>query len=245
MRVRIKKLFETHYKLYGYRRITYGLHLDDVNVNHKKVLRLMRSMGLKAIRPKRRYNSYGGVAAGTPVDNILNRQFNVDAPYERFVTDVTEFRFKGQKYYLSVLLDLFNKEVITYTLVKRPRYSMVKDMLDQALPKIQQGKQSMLHSDQGWHYRMSDFKEALKNAHIQQSMSRKANCWDNAAMESFFATFKNEFFSRFEGETEESLTAEISEYMHYYNEKRIRLDLKMSPVQYRLKYENNCVNAVQ
>jgi len=205
----------------------------------------MRNMGLKAIRPKRRYSSYGGVAAGTSAENILNRQFNVDAAYERFVTDVTEFRFKGQKYYLSVLLDLFNKEVIAYTWAHSPTYSLVKDMLDQALPKMQQGKQPMLHSDQGWHYRMPDFKKTLKDAGIQQSMSRKGNCWDNAAMESFFATFKNEFFSRFEGETKECLIAGISEYMQYYNEKRIRLDLKMSPVQYRLKYENNCINAVQ
>lgn len=205
----------------------------------------MKEMQLKAKRPKLKYKAYVGVTKGGPLENILQRQFNSETPSEKFVTDVTEFKVNGQKYYFSPIMDLFNKEVISYTLFKRPTFKMVTDMLSQALPKMTLSKKPLLHSDQGWHYRMLDFKTALADAGIQQSMSRKGNCWDNAVIESFFATFKHEFFDLFKGKPEEELQESISDYMHYYNEERIRLDFKMSPVQYRTRFESNLINAVQ
>lgn len=241
----IHTLYYKHNKKYGYRRIALSLYLKGITVNHKKVLRLMQSMGLKADRPKLKYKAYVGVSKGSAVGNILQRQFNPKASSEKFVTDVTEFKVNDQKYYFSPIMDLFNKEVISYTLFKRPTFKMVKDMLSQALPKMELHKKPLLHSDQGWHYRMPEFKTALADAGIQQSMSRKGNCWDNAVIESFFATFKHEFFDLFKGKPEEGLQESINDYMHYYNEERIRLDLKMSPVQYRTQYENNLINAVQ
>ncbi|WP_407651310.1 transposase [Denitrificimonas halotolerans] len=104
------------------------------------------------------------------------------------------------------------------------------------LPQLDSSKTTLLHSDQGWHYRMHDFKRSLANTNITQSMSRKGNCYDNAAMESFFATFKKEFFYRFKGKSEKSLMKEIKDYISYYNNERIMLNLKMSPAQYRALY---------
>lgn len=229
----IQAIYHEHKGRYGYRRIKAELKNQGHKVNHKKVQRLMKELGLKCVVRMKKYCSYKG-EAGKTAPNILNRNFEAEKPNEKWVTDITEFKLFGEKLYLSPILDLFNGEIITYTFDARPRYSLVKTMLDQAFERLTDGDKLLIHSDQGWHYRMPQYQHALKEKHITQSMSRKGNCYDNAVMENFFGILKSEFLYTQEFENIEHFKQELSRYIDYYNHNRIKAKLKgMSPVQYR------------
>ncbi len=140
----------------------------------------------------------------------------------------------GEKLYLSPMLDLFNGEIITYTIGSRPTYSLVSRMLDQAFERLTDEDTLLIHSDQGWHYQMKQYRHSLNKRGITQSMSRKGNCYDNAVIENFFGIMKSELLYLKEFESVEHFKQELAKYIEYYNHKRIKAKLKgMSPVQYR------------
>jgi transposase InsO family protein len=229
----IQAIYHEHKGRYGYRRIKAELKNQGYKVNHKKVQRLMKELGLKCIVRMKKYRSYKG-KVGKTAPNILDRNFKAENPKEKWVTDITEFKLFGEKLYLSPILDLFNGEIITYTIDSRPKYSLVKTMLDQAFERLSDGDNLLIHSDQGWHYRMPQYRHALKERNITQSMSRKGNCYDNAVMENFFGILKSEFLYTQEFNSVEDLKKELAIYIEYYNHKRIKTKLKgLSPVQYR------------
>jgi len=122
--------------------------------------------------------------------NRLARDFQADAPHMKWVTDVTEFRIADQKMYLSPVLDLFNGEIIAHAVRPSPALPLVMDMLTDAFKVLKPGEHPVLHSDQGWQYQHRSWVSALQDRGLHQSMSRKANCYDNAAMESFFGHLK-------------------------------------------------------
>ncbi len=141
---------------------------------------------------------------------------------------------KGQKLYLSPVMDLYNGEIIAWQSSVRPTFDLVGNMLKKAFCRLGRDERPLLHSDQGWQYQMAAWRRLLDQRAIRQSMSRKANCLDNAAMESFFGTLKAEFFYLNELDSVEQLQAGLRQYIHYYNHERIRMKLKgLSPVQYR------------
>ena len=147
---------------------------------------------------------------------------------------MTEFNVRGEKLYLSPVLDLYNGEIVSYTMQQRPHFSLVDSMLKQALVKLSCEETPLLHSDQGWQYQMAAYQRQLAARGLTQSMSRKGNCLKNAAMESFFGTLKSEFFYLERFASIEQLQAGTHQYIHYYNHHRIRTKLKcLSPVQYR------------
>ena len=184
------------------------------------------------VRPKK-YRSYKG-DVGQAAPNELKRQFEAKAVNEKWVTDVTEFNVAGKKLYLSPVLDLYNGEIIAFKTSQRPVFELVDSMLKQALARLRPGEKPMLHSDQGWQYRMPAYQRQLRERGLVQSMSRKGNCLDNAAMESFFAVLKSECFYLNKFDSVDALQAELTRYIHYYNHDRIKLKLKgLSPVQYR------------
>ena len=229
----IQQIFDEHQGRYGYRRITLELRNKGYLLNHKTVRRLMVEMGLKCLVRIKKYRSYRG-NIGKVALNILERHFEATKPNEKWVTDVTEFHLHGQKLYLSPILDLFNGEIISYHLENRPIYPLVSRMLTKAFEHLKDGDFPILHSDQGWHYQMKQYQQALKEHGVIQSMSRKGNCLDNAAMESFFGLLKSELLYLKEFESMEHFKQELEKYIHYYNHKRIKAKLKgMSPVQYR------------
>ena len=232
MKTKIRKLYEKHWGLYGYRRITLDLRRKE-SINHKTVQRLMQILGLKSrVRPKK-YQSYRG-EEGKTAPNLLNRQFQAERPNQKWVTDVTEFNVKGQKLYLSPIMDLYNGEILAYQTARRPAFTLVSDMLGKAFKRLTAQDNPILHSDQGWQYRQPAYRRLLADKGITQSMSRKGNCLDNAAMESFFGTLKAEFYHLNHFDSIEQLQVGLREYIHYYNHDRIRLKLKgLSPVQYR------------
>ncbi|NBM02389.1 IS3 family transposase [Proteus sp. G2659] len=229
---KIKEIYHQHKGRYGYRRITAVLR-NEVVINHKKVQRLMQVQGLKSIVRPKKYRSYKG-QLGRIADNHLERNFNASKPNEKWVTDVTEFKVKGEKLYLSPILDLFNQEIVSYQIARRPHYNMIEQMLTQAFSKLTQRGELILHSDQGWQYQMSHYQNSLKKQGIIQSMSRKGNCLDNAVIENFFGILKTECFYTKQFRDLDELEEELHEYIKYYNTERIKIKLKgLSPVQYR------------
>jgi putative transposase len=231
----IKRVFEHHKGRYGYRRITATIRQQGKRINHKTVQRLMALMGLKSqLRPKK-YRSYKGTA-GRIAPNLLARQFHASTANHKWVTDVTQFNVAGETLYLSPVMDLYNGEIIAFETARRPMFTLVEQMLTKALKRLKRGEQPILHSDQGWHYQMAAYQNHLRRRGIMQSMSRRGNCLDNAAMESFFATLKCEFFRPEQFKTVEDLQAGIAQYIHYYNNERIKMKLNgLSPVQYRTR----------
>lgn len=233
LKIEIKSIYDEHEGRYGYRRIRDELANRGKKVNHKKVQRIMKELGLKCLVRMKKYKSYKG-AVGKIAPNILDRQFTADHPNEKWVTDITEFKLFGEKLYFSPVLDLFNGEIITYTIGSRPTYSLVSTMLEQALERLPEDHQLLMHSDQGWHYQMKKYRQALQKRGIMQSMSRKGNCYDNSVMENFFGIMKSEFLYLKEFESVELFKLELEKYIEYYNNKRIKAKLKgMSPIQYR------------
>jgi len=234
---RINFIYHKHSGRLGYRRITDVLQEKGYDVNKKKVLRIMRELGLKCIVRMKKYKSYKG-EVGKAAPNILNRNFRAEKPNQKWVTDITEFKLFGQKLYLSPILDLYNGEIITYTLQSRPTFDLVETMLAQGLKHVNEGDELLIHSDQGWHYRMAQYRGTLKEHNITQSMSRKGNCYDNSVMENFFGILKSEFLYLQEFDSIEHFKDELKEYMYYYNHLRIKSRLKRkSPVAYRVSTE--------
>ena len=196
----------------------------------------MNQLKLKSLVRIKKYRAYRKQSYGI-VPNILERNFKAHRPYQKWVTDITEFSLLGRKIYLSTILDLHNGEIVSYNYSSSPNYELVSTMLESALAMIPENKDLTLHSDQGWHYQMKAYQHALKQRGIAQSMSRKGNCLDNAVMESFFATLKSEFFYLLKFGTIEEFLLELDEYILYYNTKRIKAKLNgMSPVQYRVQH---------
>lgn len=234
----ILETFEKHEGRYGYRRIHAELKAQGYTINHKKVQRIMKKLGLKCVKfvRKSRYKSYKGTV-GKVAKNLLNRRFSTPYALQKLVTDVTEFKCTNdEKLYLSPIMDLYNGEIIGFSMSKRPSLDFVLDSLKQALPIIQKRAKyrTTLHSDQGWHYQHNTWVKTLRQNKIFQSMSRKATCADNACMENFFSLLKQEMYY---GElliSYEALQKKIEKYINYYNNDRIKQKLAgMSPVNYR------------
>ncbi|MCI7559474.1 MAG: IS3 family transposase [Clostridium sp.] len=237
---KIKEIFFYHKERYGYRRITLELRNQGYNVNHKKVYRLMVKLGLKPLkRNKRKYSSYKGTV-GRIADNFIDRKFEADKPNEKWYTDVTEFNLRGEKAYLSPILDGYNQEVISYNISKSPNLEQINDMLNKAFDN-RDLEGLIFHSDQGWQYQHQTYQQRLKNKGIKQSMSRKGNSMDNGLMENFFGILKTEMFYDQEDnyKTLDDLIKAIDDYIYYYNYDRIKTKLKgLSPVNYRLQSFN-------
>ena len=181
----------------------------------------------------KRYRSYKG-DVGRIAPNMLERNFKAERPNQKWATDVTEFSIQGTKCYLSPIIDLYNREVISYNISYRPTLDLVMSMIDDAFVKIPDQTNLILHSDQGWHYQHSSYRLKLKQKGIRQSMSRKGNCLDNAAVESFFGVLKSELLYLQKFKSLQHFQNELEEYMDYYNNRRIKAQLNgMSPVDYR------------
>lgn len=235
----IKSTYIVHKGRYGYRRITLSIRKDGYKINHKTVYRLMGDLGLKSLIRVKKYRSYKG-ENGKIAQNVLERNFKAVKPFQKWSTDVTEFRVKDKKIYLSPIIDLFNQEIISYNLSDRPNFRGVMEMLDKAIGKLDNDSSGLiLHSDQGWQYQMLQYQNKLKQNGIIQSMSRKGNCLDNAIIENFFGTLKSELYYQKKYESSDQLKKDIREYIEYYNNNRIKLNLNgMSPMEYRAQYNN-------
>ena len=245
----IAVIYTNNHKRYGYRRITLQLKNEGWKVNHKTVKRLMSKLKIYGITPRSQYKSYKGGFKGTVDNKLLHksvdtkkhkteyiRDFSTSDVNEKWATDVSEFHIAAGKLYLSPILDMHNREIVSYSISKHPGYMQITDMLNKAFNKFDDLGNLIFHSDQGWQYQMYHYRKELKKRGITQSMSRKGNCLDNSPMENFFGKMKNEMFygHEFEFETLEQLQKAMEEYIDYYNNKRIQVKLKgLTPCQAR------------
>jgi putative transposase len=235
----IQRIYHKHKGRFGYRRITLLLRQQGQIINHKTVFRLMQTLHLKSVIRIKKYKSYKG-EQGKIAPNLLNRAFRAEKPNQKWATDVTEFNVFGKKLYLSPLIDLYNQEIVSYELSESPNFKSIISMLDKAFKKVNTTHSLLIHSDQGWQYQMKQYQHLLQEKGVMQSMSRKGNCLDNAVIENFFGIIKSELFYLKKYKTIIQLKKEISDYIYYYNNDRIKLNLKgMSPIQYRAHYYKN------
>jgi len=226
----IHSIFYENKQRYGFKRITAELHNRGILINHKKVLRLMTKMGLRAVKRKQKYHSYIG-EVGHISDNLINRNFVANGPNQKWSTDVSQFNCFFGKCYLSPILDMYCGDIVAYDLSLSPNFEQTNRMLDQAFKKYPNLKGLVLHSDMGWQYQHSHYHKRLEDMGIKQSMSRKGNCYDNCIIESFFGTLKNEMFYGHEMEfkTFEQFKTEVDKYINYYNSQRIKSKTKWMP----------------
>ena len=245
IKAKIEEIFYNHNKRYGYPRITLELCNQGFKINHKKVQRLMKVMGLKAIQPRVKYTSYKGEINPICNNELLEineekviRNFYTSKCNEKWTTDVSEFHISSGKLYLSPILDMHNREIISYSISRNPSFNQTLEMLDKAFNKYDNLDGLIFHSDQGWQYQMKKYQIILKEKGIIQSMSRKGNCLDNSLMENFFGIMKNEMFygHEYEFKSLDQLEKEMIKYIEYYYKDRITVKLKgLSPTNYRQK----------
>lgn len=235
----IQEFYHRHKGRVGYRRMKLLLSNHGYIINHKTVFRLMGVLKLRSVIRVKKYKSYKG-EQGRIAANILNRNFKAEQPNQKWATDVTEFKVSGRKLYLSPIIDLYNQEIISYELSESPKFKSVLNMLEKAFKKVSVKQPLVLHSDQGWQYQMKQYQQVLAENGITQSMSRRGNCLDNAIIENFFGIIKSELFYINKFDSIEHLKKAIEDYIKYYNNERIKLNLNgMSPIQYRAHYYPN------
>jgi len=234
LRTRIHEIFKEAKGRYGHRRIHAVLRRQGWNVAPKTVLKLMRQEQLLCkVRTRRRYSSYKG-HVGKIADNLLKREFDTETPNTKWVTDVTEFKISEQKVYLSPVLDLFDRSIISYSVSASPNTAFTNKSLSEAIQTLSAGETPLVHSDQGFQYQHASWQELLSDAGLTQSMSRKGNCLDNSMMENFFGHLKEEMFHRQEFIDTKTFIAELEDYICWYNTDRISLTLQgLSPMEYR------------
>ncbi len=148
----ILNIFNANKGRYGYRRILMVLRNKGYSINHKTVLKLMNSLGLKGKQRKNdKYHSYKG-EVGNVADNLLKREFYAEKPFEKLTTDVTQFKVCDEKVYLSPVMDLFNREIVSYSISLSPNLEQVREMLNGLFEKLPDDATPIFHSDQGWQY---------------------------------------------------------------------------------------------
>nr|WP_241654670.1 IS3 family transposase [Sporolactobacillus shoreae] len=227
---------------YGYRRVTLALQRHHILVNHKKVQHIMSAEGLQSTaytQRIRKYNSYKGMV-GKVAKNHLKRRFMTDRPYQKLVSDISEFRWGHQttneRLYLEPVMDLYSDEILSFNISDHPTVAFALKPLHEALERLPEHHyRTYVHTDQGFQYQNYLWRKELKSHHVCQSMSRKATCLDNAQMESFFHLMKAETVASHHYQTSEELEAAMRVWMKYYNECRIKEKLGgQSPIDYRI-----------
>lgn len=215
------------------------LHMDPpIVMNLKKIRRLMNKYHLYC--PVRRGNPYRqmqkAIKTSNYADNLLMREFECYGPRMVLLTDITYIPYNGVFAYLSVILDAFTKQILSYVLSESLEVDFVKETVELLMKNhgIDLHKETIIHSDQGAHYTSITFSKILKDSEIRQSMSRRGNCWDNAPQESFFGHMKDHLMERIEGATKfQQIQVAIDDYMDYYNNERYVWDLAyLSPNEY-------------
>lgn len=217
----IEVIFEESRQTYGSPRIREELAAQGLRVGRNRIVRLMQELGISA-QTRRRFRVTTDSDHTYPVaDNLLNREFDVPSPNTVWASDITYLWTDQGWMYLAVVIDLFSRRVIGWSMQNHLRAQLVLDALTMALGQRGLGAAPLHHSDQGVQYSSTDYQEILERHGITCSMSRRANCWDNAVVESFFGTLKQELVYRHRWTTRSALRHAIYEYTEvFYNRRR-------------------------
>ncbi len=236
--LKIRESHERSRETYGYRRIYYDLHAELKTLGKNRVLRLMRHYGIRA-KTKRKFKMTTDSNHSKPIsDNKLNREFTANKPNQRWVSDITYIPTMEGWLYLSVIMDLFSRKIIGWSMDSKMKEDITLNALRMALFKRKISGGVLLHSDRGSQYAANEYQGLLKNNEIECSMSRKGNCWDNAVVESFFHTLKVECTHHESFKTREEAKRVIFEYIEvFYNRQRRHSTINYNtPAQYELMY---------
>ena len=238
---KIKDIHEKHPDM-GYRRIRDELDKKEgIAVNDKRVLRLCRKECIQStIKWKPKSCTRNSDDPAHIARNYLNRDFHADAPNEKWLTDVTEFKYhigvEVHKIYLSAILDLFDRRIVAYKIGDRNDNPLVMNTFDEAVT-VEPEAHPLFHSDRGFQYTSKQFSVRLKKHHMKQSMSRVAHCIDNGPMEGFWGILKRETYYGKRFTSRQDLVNAIESYIMYYNTERIQRNLHlMTPAEYHEYY---------
>jgi transposase InsO family protein len=206
---------------------------QNIRVNHKRIYRLMKILGLKSVCRRKRKNYIKSVPEVT-AENILNREFYANGFGRKWLTDVTEMKYgHDKKAYLSAILDLGDKSIVSFVLGHSNNNELVFRTFDNAREMYPDVK-PIFHSDRGYQYTSKIFKNKLDNAGMVQSMSRVSRCIDNGPMEAFWGMLKSEMYYLKKFQSYEELESAVVEYIEYYNNGRYQKRLNsMTPMEYR------------
>jgi len=231
---RICDLYQQSNGIFGYRRIQLNLKRRfNLHCNKKRVYRIMRAIGMKSVIRRKRPNHIKSTPEIT-AENILNRNFTAEKLNEKWLTDVTEFQYgSGGKLYLSAILDLKDKSIVSYVIGRSNNNPLAFKTFDIAVQKYPDAR-PLFHSDRGFQYTGKVFKTKLDTAGMTQSMSRVGRCIDNGPMEAFWGTLKAEMYYLHKFSDYESLESAIEKYIEFYNNTRYQENLGgLSPLEYR------------
>ena len=229
-------MYEEQNGILGYRQMTITVNRRHKSqFNKKRIRRLMQILHLKSVCRRKKYNYIKSTPEVT-AENVLNREFYADAPNEKWLTDVTEFKYyvgvEVRKVYLSAILDIFDRRIVSYKIGTSNNNQLVFDTFNEAVDDNPTAH-PLFHSDRGFQYTNKTFHNMLTEAGMRQSMSRVGRCIDNGPMEGFWGILKSEMYYLRKFSSKEELTTAIENYIEFYNTKRYQLKLKcMTPMEY-------------
>ena len=231
---KIKECQEKYGKTYGYRRVHIWLERQGIHHNPKTILRVMQKYNLLSEVRRKKYHNYSNVLHR--YDNLLNRDFNANRPNQKWVTDISYIKTQQGILYLSVIRDLYDNSIVAYKTGTEQNINLVLSTIRAAKRKENVTAELQLHSDQGFQYTSHQYFKLTKSYGITPSMSRRGNPYDNAMAENFFSILKTECIYRTKLKTYEDARILISEYIHFYNNERIQLKTKLTPMEFRSQY---------
>ncbi|PKN81283.1 MAG: transposase [Chloroflexi bacterium HGW-Chloroflexi-10] len=231
----IQRAYEASHQTYGYRRVQFWIQQKlGITINHKAVLRLMNKLGIHSVARRRKFLKRAKDSIiFHHYTNILNREFTAPRPNMKWVTDVTFIHTRQGWAFLSTIKDLHDGFIVAHHLGKQNSLTLVTKTLKLAKQKEVVTDGLVLHSDQGTQYSSHAYFVLTKEYNITPSMSRRANCWDNAPMENFFGHLKEEAMRQFPNPSFEQAKQIIDNYIHFYNYERIQLKTRQTPYQLR------------
>ena len=231
---KIKECQDKCGRTYGYRRVHIWLEKNGIHRNPKTILRVMQKYNLLSVIRRKKYRNYGDHIHRYP--NLLNRDFKADRPNQKWVTDISYIKTQQGTLYLSVIRDLYDNSIVAYKTGTEQNINLVLSTIKLAKRKEKVTAELQLHSDQGFQYTSPAYFNLTKSYGITPSMSRRGNPYDNAMAENFFSILKTECIYRTKLRTYEEARILISEYIHFYNNERIQLKTKLTPLEKRSQY---------
>ena len=234
LRARIRTIWSRSRELYGSPRITAELRSQGLRYGKNRIARLMREAGIRS-QTKKAFKVTTKSGGLTEAEDLVQRQFHAERRGEVWVSDITYIRTRERWLYLAAVLDLYNREVVGWALERRVGQELVLTALNRALLGHPPAQGLVFHTDRGGQYRGQHMKRLLTRAGIRLSLGSSGDCYDNAAMESFFSTLKSELVNREKFKTEEEARRKIFDYIEvYYNRQRRHSTLNyQTPAEYR------------
>ena len=231
---KIRECQEKCGRTYGYRRVHIWLERNGIYHNPKTILRVMQKYNLLSVVRRKKYRNYGEYLHRYP--NLLNRDFKSEKPNPKWVTDISYIKTAQGILYLSVIRDLYDNSIVAYKTGTSQNINLVLSTIIAAKKKEKVTAELQLHSDQGFQYTSHEYYKLTKSYGITPSMSRCGNPYDNALAENFFSILKTECIYRTKLKTYEEARLLIAEYIHFYNNERIQLKTKLTPMEYRNQF---------